>query len=118
MPQWEGKEYAYDDSGYEELLSDMLEMVSTSAGVMSTSGDLSYVQNTDLKKFQQGINQLTDYLGIQPIAVNGQWDADTTNAFAKFSSAAKLGLSSQPPGEILGENEIMGSEIQAMTKEA
>jgi hypothetical protein len=115
MPEWEGRQYGYDDKGYSDLLSDMLQHISTSSQVMSNTGDLSFVQNTDLKKFQSGINQLSDYLGIEPIALSGEWDSETTAAFTKFSAAAKMLLPTQPPGEVLGENEIMGSEIAEMS---
>ena len=114
MPEWEGREYGYDDRGYEDLMSDMLEHVATSAQVMHPSGDFSYVQNTELQKFQRGLNQLTDYLGIEPLAVSGEWDADTTSAFTKFQAASKLLLKTKPEGEPLGENQIMGSEIGSM----
>ena len=114
MPEWEGRQYGYDDVGYKDLLTDMLQHVATSAQVMHPSGDFSYVQNTELKKFQTGINQLTDYLGIEPIAVSGEWDSDTTKAFSKFQAATKIMLPAQPPGEPLGENEIMNSELGAM----
>jgi len=109
MPNWEGKEYSYDDLGYKELMSDMLQL-------MHSNGDPMYVQNTELKKFQHGINQLTDYLGVEPIAVDGEWNSETKSAYNKFASAAKLKLHSQPPGDILGEGAIMGSEIENMYK--
>ena len=114
MPSWDGKDYSYDDQGMQELTTDMLQLLTTSAQVMHPTGDFSYVQNTDLKKWQAGINQMVDYLGINPIAVSGEWDESSLDALSKFKAFAKVTLPSQPQGEPLGENEIMSSELQAM----
>lgn len=115
MPEWNGRSYSYDDVGMQELTTDMLELLSTSAQVMHPTANLGFVQNTDLKLYQNGINQIVDYLGIDPIAVSGEWDTATKNAHTKFSAFAKATLPVQPTGEVLGENEIMASEIGQMT---
>ena len=90
MPEWEGRQYGYDDKGYSDLIGDMLQHISTSAQVMHPTGDLSFVQNTDLKKFQSGVNQLSDYLGIEPIALSGEWDAETTKADCPTAASVSL----------------------------